>query len=80
MISVSVSAGVVDFPGPGPNATIREAIGKPSGDIQDTDLIGLTSLAVNNQGVVNLEGIQHCLNLRALHMANNQISDISVLV
>ena len=80
MIPVSVSAGVIDFPDPGLNAAIRKAIGKPSGDIQDADLVGLTSLVVNNQGVVNLEGIQHCVDLRTLDLLDNQISDISALV
>lgn len=34
-------AGVVTFPDPGLEAAIREATGKPTGDIHDTDVIGL---------------------------------------
>jgi hypothetical protein len=50
------SAVVVNFPDPGLEAAIRDAIWKPTGDIHDTDLIGLTSLDAGNRGISNLEG------------------------
>ena len=56
MVSIPVSAVVVNFPDPGLEAAIRDAIGQPTGDIHDTDLIGLTSLNADNRGIVNLEG------------------------
>ena len=36
--------GVVDFPDPNLEQAIRDAIGKPTGDIYGDDLLGLTSL------------------------------------
>ena len=79
MVSVSVSAVVVNFPDPGLEAAIREAIGKPTGDIHDTDLVGLTDLNADNRGIVNLEGIQYCVDLTELSLNSNQISDIAPL-
>ena len=35
---------VVTFPDPNLEAAIRDAINKPTGEIYDTDLVGLTSL------------------------------------
>jgi hypothetical protein len=49
------SAVVVNFPDLGLEAAIRDAIWKPTGDIHDTDLIGLTSLDAGNRGISNLE-------------------------
>jgi len=79
MISVPVSAVVVNFPDPALETAIRDAIGKPTRDIHDTDLIGLTSLNANNRGIVNLEGIQYCVDLTTLYLAKNKIVDTSAL-
>lgn len=73
------SAIVVNFPDPGLEAAIRAAIGKPTGDIHDTDLIGLTSLNAGAYGIVNLEGMQHCVDLTEILLEGNEIVDISPL-
>jgi hypothetical protein len=74
------SAIVVNFPDPGLEAAIRAAIGKPTGDIHDTDLIGLTSLNAGAYGIVNLEGMQHCVDLTEILLEGNEIVDIQPLV
>ena len=71
MASIPASAVVVNFPDPGLEAAIRDAVGKPTGDIHDTNLIGLTSLNANNRDIANLEGIQHCVDLTELDLHNN---------
>jgi hypothetical protein len=70
---------VVNFPDPGLEAAIRNEIEKPTGDIYDTDLIGLTYLDASYCSISNLEGIQYCVNLTVLSLWTNQISDISLL-
>ena len=70
---------VVDFSDPGLEGAIRDAIGQPTGDIHNTDLIGLMVLGSNNPVIVNLEGIQHCVDLVELNLRINQIVDISPL-
>ena len=70
---------IVSFPDPGLEAAIRDEIGKPSGDILNTDLDRLTSLFLMEHGISNLEGIQHCTNLTELDLEDNQIVDISPL-
>ena len=72
-------APAVYFPDPGFEAAIREAIGKPTEDIQDADLIGLTSLDARYRNIVSLEGIEHCINLTELDLYGNKIVDISSL-
>ena len=79
IVSVPASAVVVTFPDPGLEAAIRDAIRKPTGDIHDTDLMGLTFLNIYGWGIVNIEGIQYCTDLTFLNLHNNQIVDISAL-
>ncbi|MCK5585984.1 hypothetical protein KAJ02_07920, partial [Candidatus Bipolaricaulota bacterium] len=70
---------VVDFPDPGLEEAIRAATWNPTGDIYDTDLIGLTELNADNRNIVNLEGIQHCIDLVTLGLNDNRIVDIGPL-
>ena len=79
IVSVSASADVVNFPDPGLEAAIREEIGIPTGDIQDSDLTGVTHLSASERGISELEGIQYCVNLVYLDLWDNRIDDISAL-
>ena len=60
-------------------AEIRDAIGKPTGLIYDTDLVGLTALSAPGLGISDLTGLEYCSDLVILGLANNQISDLSAL-
>ena len=79
MVSVPAFAVVVEFPDPGLEAAIRGAIGKTTGDIFDSDLIGLMFLDAVVRRIVNLEGIQHCVDLTEIHLSDNEIVDITAL-
>jgi len=79
MVSFPVLAVVVNFPDPGLEAAIRDAIGKSTGDIHDTDLVGLTSLNASERNIASLEGIQRCVDLTELYLWDNRIIDISPL-
>jgi len=78
-ISVAMAQEIVTFPDPNLETAIREAIGKPTGDIYQSDLVGLTGLDASSRGIVNLTGLEHCTSLNWLSLNNNQISDISPL-
>ena len=69
----------VYFPDPNLRAAIREAISKPTGEIMYSDLQDLTDLIAQYKGIIELEGLQYCLNLIRLRLDANQISDISPL-
>jgi len=71
---------VVSFPDPNLEQAIRDVIGKPTGDIYDSDLVGLTELDASERGIANLEGIQHCVNLTRLFLQENENVDITPLV
>ena len=71
---------VVTLPDPNLEAAIREAIGKPTGDIYQSDLEWLTSLYASWRNISDLTGLEHCTDLKHLDLSwNNQISDISPL-
>lgn len=54
---------VVQFADPNLEAVIREAIGKPEGDIYASELAKLTYLSAVDRGIKNLSGIEHCTSL-----------------
>jgi len=80
-VSVVKADSKVTFPDPNLEAAIREAIGKPSGDIYESDLSTstFTTLHAESLGIEDLTGLQHCTSLRYLYLHSNQISDISAL-
>ena len=73
------SGAIVNFPDPGLQAAIRSAIGKPTGDIYESDLANLTSFTAQNDGISNLEGLEYCTSLTFLDLDSNNISDISAI-
>jgi len=69
----------VTFPDPNLESAIREAIDNPDGPILKSNLEGLTTLVVEERGIANVNGLEHCGNLAVLSLRGNQISDISSL-
>jgi Leucine-rich repeat (LRR) protein len=75
VINVQAEDTVVNFPDPILETQIRQAINKPAGDIYQSDLEQLTSLYVSDTGdkhVVNLSGLEHCVNLTRLDFSGCQ--------
>ena len=70
---------VVTFPDPNLEASIRKVIGKPAGEIYQSDLDGLRDLVAAGEGITDLTGLEHCTSLDKLALAINPISDISPL-
>ena len=60
-------------------AAVREAIGKPSGDILASDVAGLDSLNARGQDITDLGGIENLTGLRYLDLNRTQVSDVSAL-
>ena len=60
-------------------AAIREAINKPEGSIYTSDLQPLTVLEAQERGILDLSGLEYCVNLEWLDLGENNISDISPL-
>lgn len=74
---------VVTFADPNLEAAVRTAISKPTGDILDTDVLPLTTLSAENNGITDLTGLEYCTNLADLDLGmtgtTNAISDITPL-
>ncbi len=58
---------------------VREAIGKPTGELLGTDVAALTSLLANGIGIADLWGIECLVGLTALHLNGNLITDLTPL-
>jgi Leucine-rich repeat (LRR) protein len=69
----------ISFPDQNLEAAIREALGKPTGDIYKADVENLTSLYAAERGIVSLTGLEHAASLTHLYLDSNNISDISPL-
>ncbi len=81
LLSANTFGVVVTFPDANLEAGVRAAIGKPEGDIEDTELanVDFNTLEVPSSGISDLTGIQYCVNLMWLDLDDNQIADLSQL-
>ena len=73
LLSDPAAAAAVVFPDPNLEAVIREAIDKPTGDIEESDLVGVTNLEGPGRGITDLAGLEYCVNLEELSLYDNQI-------
>jgi len=70
---------VVTFPDTGLESAIRAELGKPTEDIYKTELFGIQELRADSMGIVDLTGLEQCVNIRILSLEHNQISDIGAI-
>ena len=77
--SLANADGVVTFPDPNLEAAIRLWMGKPTGDIYESDLAGLSDLNIVGGDITDITGLEHCTSLNRLSIVLNQISDLSPL-
>lgn len=79
--AVSAEAVVVNFPDPKLEEAVRNTIGKPTGGIYDTDLVGtgFTWLNASDGNVTDLGGLEYCTDLQELNLEFNGIKDLSPL-
>ena len=75
-----VAAQIVEIPDPNLRAAVREKLGLAQGvPLTRADMEGLTDFGAANREVVDLTGLEHAVNLRALTLWGNPISDLSSL-
>jgi internalin A len=71
---------IVTFSDPNLDAAIREALDIPSPQpLYESDVLKLYSFSASDCGIIDLSGLEYCINLQYLDLSNNQISDISAL-
>ena len=70
---------IVYFPDAGLDAAVRAAIGKPTGDILSTDLLGLESLDAYWRSIIDLTGIEYCTDLVSLNLNSNHVDNLGPL-
>jgi internalin A len=69
----------IAIPDPGLEAAIRDALGKPAGEITEADMATLTSLDARERGIQDLTGLELATNLTFLQLFDNQVTDLSPL-
>jgi Leucine-rich repeat (LRR) protein len=81
MVTGAAHGFVVTFADANLELAVRTEINKPSGNLQNTDLVGVgfTSLRAASLHNQNLSGLEYCTDLTHLELYGNNISDISVL-
>jgi len=52
----------------------------PVGDIHDSNLEVIDILHAQEQGIIDITGISHCINLEVLDLSGNAVADLSELV
>ncbi|MDE0317652.1 MAG: leucine-rich repeat domain-containing protein [Candidatus Poribacteria bacterium] len=68
------------MPDPALRESVREALRIPDGiPMLPADMLGLRGLVAEHDDIESLKGLEHAVNLHALKLAFNQISDISPL-
>lgn len=73
-------ASIVTFSDSGLDAVVRSALKKQADeDIILADLATIANLEANQEGITDLTGIEHCVNLKYLNLNQNYINDISPL-
>jgi Leucine-rich repeat (LRR) protein len=70
---------VVGFFDPNLEDAVREVLTIPTGDIYRSDLFGIEELQASNRGIINLAGLEYCVNLEILDLEDNLVSDIGRL-
>jgi len=69
----------IAFPDANLEVAVRQAIGKPTGQIQPSDLEALDILPAANSAISDLTGLEKCRNLNRLILSDNIVDDISPL-
>jgi Leucine-rich repeat (LRR) protein len=70
---------VFTFPDTGLESAIEAQLGKPGQEIHKSELLGILELRADSMGIVDLTGLEQCVNIQTLSLANNQIADIGAL-
>ncbi len=76
---VIVASQVITFNDTNLETAIREEIDKENGNIYAADLEELTSLIATQKNIVDLSGLEYCINITELELWGNKIVDISAI-
>ena len=70
----------IEIPDPTLERVIREKLGLPIGiPLADVEMQRLWDLVVLESDIANLQGLEHAVNLRFLHLSNSRIVDLTPL-
>ena len=76
---VATADAIVTFPDGNLEQAIRDDLNKPTGDIWESELAILTVIHATERGIIDLTGLEYCINLITLWLPGNEITDIAPL-
>jgi len=79
LLGRSEQSSSLTFPDSNLEVAIREVINRPEGAIYGSDLEYITKLVAEERNIVELTGLEYCVNLEYLDLSKNSIGDISPL-
>ena len=59
-------------------AVVRELVGKPTGDIYDTDVDTIVDIYAPDRAITSLDGIEHFIALESLSVGGNQLTELDM--
>ena len=71
--------GPVSFKDAKLEGAVRTALEKPEGIVTGKEVASLVELVAEDLGIMELSGLEHASNLTKLHLAGNQVSDLTPL-
>jgi len=77
--AIQYKLSVVKFPDAALNAAVRGAVGVPTGDIHQSDLLKVTTFIAHGLGIVDLTGMEYWTSLTGLDLSDNSIVDLTPL-
>jgi internalin A len=76
--TLTVTAQVVNIPDPGLKAAVRQALGKPAGDLTVADMEHLQQLLAQSRLIRSAEGLEAARNLAYLDLSYNYLTDLTL--
>jgi len=77
LMGANADAAIVTFNDAALEGHVRTLIGKPTGDVLDTDVNAITSLTIDGLGISDLTGLEFFTGLGQLTMDDNNVSDLT---
>src|SRR4029078_3803394 len=75
---LSAGAQEISISDPGLDAAIREALQKPNGSVDESDLVSLTSLSAGGRSITNVQGLEAARNVGILDLDANSITNFPI--
>jgi len=71
---------IIQIPDPVLQQLVRDAVGRPTGDLRLSDMLKLIDIGGNDMEIGSVSGLEYATNLRIVNLLGNHITDLTPLV